>query len=182
MASENWRDALPKKVLVLKILVGALFSGCLVMLAVMLGVSASFDPSPDLEILVYVGLAVAAAALFARAVVPALLLAAGRRSILAKLRKEAENRSEGTRSPDFDALENEAANHLAAMLHGKTLVGAAILEGAAMLSILLYLFVRSPISLAAAVVLAFSILLSFPTFGRVSAWIEDQMQLLKDEL
>ena len=63
----------------------------------------------------------------------------------------------------------------------RTVVAAALLEGAAFTSIVAYMLEGSTVALGLAVALVAGILLHFPTAPRVAGWIEVQMRRVEEE-
>jgi len=63
----------------------------------------------------------------------------------------------------------------------KTIIGAALLEGAAFFAIIGYMLDNSPVELVCAVVLIVGTAAHFPTVDRVCRWIESQMRLIDEQ-
>ena len=63
----------------------------------------------------------------------------------------------------------------------KTIVGAAILEGATFFLIVVFMLERSPLMAACAVALMAVVAAHFPTIGRVSEWIADRLRRLDEQ-
>jgi hypothetical protein len=63
----------------------------------------------------------------------------------------------------------------------KTIISAALLEGAAFLNIIAFLQGGSPIALVLALLLALSIIALFPRASRVVEWIASQRRLMAEE-
>jgi hypothetical protein len=181
MAAKNWREELPAKVRVIKIVVAAMIASCVVFLVAALGASAAMSAFPNMEFMAYLALGVALTALVMRAVIPAKLVAAGRKQILGNLRKAADAPGAGKQTKRFEELENEAGFRLTALLQMKAILCCSILEGPVFLAIVAYFLGRSPISPAVASAMIVLLALHFPTADRASNWIEGQMQLLKEE-
>jgi hypothetical protein len=174
MSSIHWRDELPAKVRALKIVVGGMIASCLVMFVV-LAATAGSPMFSDMELVSYLVLGVALMTYAMRAIVPPMIVAAGRKKIFENLRKDA-----GTRNRGFDAVEGEAGRRLIELMQRKTVVGAAMVEGSVFLALIAYMLGHSSVSLAVAAVLLVLMALTFPSVDRSSSWIESQMQLLKD--
>jgi hypothetical protein len=69
----------------------------------------------------------------------------------------------------------------AALYQVKTIVGAALLEGAAFFAVVAFMLERSWIALAMAAALAAMILTLYPSVPRVAEWIRRQQRLVEDE-
>jgi hypothetical protein len=104
--------------------------------------------------------------------VPNLVAAANRRKIAAGTWQSAANRGP---VPDTDA------GKLAMIYQVKMIVGAAMLEGGCFLALSAYMLERQVPSLVAAAVLLVALLAHFPMYGRVEAWIEEQLRRVEDE-
>jgi hypothetical protein len=158
-----------------------MIGGCLMMF-VLLAATAGTPVSPNMELVGYLVQGIALMALVMRAIVPRMIISAGRKTIFENLRSEAEKQGAGTRNRGFDAVESEAGRRLIELMQRKTIIGAALVEGSAFLSLIAYMLGHSTISLAVAAVLLVLMALTFPSIDRSSSWIESQMQLLKDGL
>jgi hypothetical protein len=165
---------------VLQIIVAALTAGCIIFLGVILAVSfdAAAGNSPPGFALTYMMLAVAAAMVAARVVVPRIVVAQWRR----KIREGTWVAPQGN-APVFGGAVDLStdAGKLVVVLLTRTVIAAGILEGAVFLLLAAYMLEKSPLSLAAAVVLIFALAAHIPTRSSCSAWIEDQTRLLAEE-
>ena len=164
----------------LQVIVGAIVVGCVIftVVAVVVGSMAGKPASPG--IISYLAVGLAAVMIVARSVVLGLMASRGRKSI-------AQNRTGATANPAVSGapsageMSPERAR-LAGLFMARTIAGAAILEGAALFSLVAYLVENSPISLAAALVLLVFIVLQFPTLSRATAWLDDQERRLREEI
>jgi hypothetical protein len=73
------------------------------------------------------------------------------------------------------------AGRLAAVFQTKTIIGAAALEGMCFLSLFAYMQEHHYSTLLAAAVLFCGLLAHFPTTGRVTDWIEQQLRRIDEE-
>jgi hypothetical protein len=171
----------PSAVLVrtLQIIVGALLSGCLLFLGIVLVVAGGPGNSPNRPMLTYAACAIAAAAVVARAVIPGIIVAQARRRILDGVWNAAQGDRAAGSAGSLD--QNGDAGKLAQILMLRTIVAAAILEGAVFLLLIAYLVERWPLSLAFAVVLLVALAALFPTHSRAAGWMQEQMRLLDEE-
>jgi hypothetical protein len=74
-------------------------------------------------------------------------------------------------------LESDTAK-LAVIYTTQLIIGAAFLEGGAMLAAVAYLLGKQPVALSAAILLICLLVAEFPTRARVAAWLDRQMQRL----
>jgi hypothetical protein len=107
-------------------------------------------------------------------VVPSILAANQMRQI-AQLpsRKGHEAESDAT-------VRRQDAHQLALVFQTKTLVGCALLEGAAFFALVAFLLEHHTASLVVATVLLMGILSQFPTLGGTSDWIEQRLRLIDE--
>ena len=104
--------------------------------------------------------------------VPNLVVAAQRRKLAAGTWQAAPSRGP---VPDTDA------GKLAMIYQMKMIIGAAMLEGGCFLALTAYMVERQVPSLVMAAVLLAALLAHFPTYGRVAAWIEEQLRRVEEE-
>jgi hypothetical protein len=123
------------------------------------------------EMLTYMSLGMAVVCAGMSLVVPRTIVAANRRQI-ADGTWHPQNSQ--TRIPDSDA------GKLAAVYQMKTIVGGAILEGAAFFALVAYMIEGHIMSLAVAGVLLLGVLSFFPTTGRVADWVQEQQRLVEE--
>lgn len=185
MASFDLQEELAPQVRTLQIIIAALAAGVIVFLAGTL-VIASPDQGPDggdaelplgLGLMTLVALFMTASMVVARVIVPSQMTAAARRRIAA-----------GTWHPPQSTQATEKlleqtgdAGKLSMIFMMRTIVAAALLEGAAFTSIVAYMQEGSTVALGLAVALAAGILLHFPTAPRVAGWIEAQLRRVEEE-
>ena len=180
MTSDHWRDVLPARLRVMQIIIGAMTIGCIFLFAVILAISFPIARMSETHSFTYIALGIAFVVLILRSFFPTLVVVAGRRQIRRNFREASETQGARMQAQRFDQLEDEAGRRLIDLLQGKILVGAALMEGSAFLSLISYLPERSPISLAVAAIMIVFLTLHFPTGDRASNWIENQLQLLKN--
>lgn len=175
--SGNGVTPAPSLARTLQIIVGAMTGGCVLFLVVALVVGGAPGNSPDPPMLTYVALAVAAGAVAARAIVPGMVVVQARRKI-----------GDGTWKAACESLpryvestQSDDARKLAQVLMMRTIVAAAILEGATFFLLIAQMVEHSPVSLIVAVLLIVALLFHIPTRSGVDRWLEDQLQLLNAE-
>jgi hypothetical protein len=163
----------------LQIIVAALIVGCGMFMAIVLVVAGSSSKVADPPVITYIALAMAAGAVAARLIIPGIIVAQARRRILsdAQITAQGQPPARKTRSTE----QNNDTSKLIQMFLVKTIVAAAILEGAAFFSLIAHLVEHSPLSLYAAIVLIVALAAHFPTQARVDGWIDDQTRLLDEE-
>lgn len=184
MATTNWRSELDRPLLTLRIIVIALFAGPLIFLVVAVLFAArngNVQPAVRSPLAVYVFVGIAVSAIVARVIVPNLTAAKWRRRIA-----DGSWRASGAGEPADEATDEFLARTgdagmLFYAFQAQTLLAAALVEGSAMLMIVGYMLTRSVVCLALAVLLVLAIALGFPFRSSVEHWIEDQLQLLKQE-
>jgi hypothetical protein len=177
--SGNGISSLVGLVRTVQIIVGALTGGCVTFLVVVLvavGVPGLPDSPP---IMAWVAAVIAAVMVLLRLMIPAIFVARSRRKI----------RQGAFKSPigKFPAVSLEAAgpdsaqNALAQVFLSKTILAAAILEGAVFLLLVAYLVEHAPMSLMLAVLLIVALALHVPTQSQAEGWLQDQTRLLGEE-
>ncbi len=70
---------------------------------------------------------------------------------------------------------------LAPLYQTQLIIGAAVLEGGAFFAAIAYMMERNPLALVTAGVLLGALAARFPTSGRVNAWLDRQLGLLREE-
>ena len=163
----------------LQIVIAAMAGGCLLFLAVVLAVRGGpvgFAEIPSFTLIV---LGVAAAIVVARLFVPWLFVAQARR----KIREGTWSFPKKGGAPANADPDNPKtiAQNLAQAFLARTVLAAAMLEGATFLVLIAYMLEQSPLSLGAAVVLIVALLAHIPSSSGVARWIQDQMKLLDEE-
>jgi len=163
----------------LQIIVLSLALGALTFLVVVVFV---IEPPPApaggqivASMLTYVSLAFAGLAIAARFIVPAAMIAAGRRRI-------AEKQASNDAARPGKAVElNADMEQLYCLNQTRTIVGAAIIEGTTFFLLIAFLMERQPLALAVAAALIAGIFANIPTESRVESWIENQLQRLDND-
>jgi hypothetical protein len=163
----------------LQVVVAAMTVGCILFLVVALAVVGGPGNPPEPPIVTYVMLALAGSTVLGRMVVPRIIVAQARRNI----------RQGHWQYPrrDFSATygssgeEAEDAAKLVVVFTTRTIIAAAMLEGAVFALLIAYMLERSSWSLAAAVALIVGLAAYIPTRSRAAAWTEEQKRLLDEE-
>jgi hypothetical protein len=148
----------------LRIIVGALLAGAATFagIAIFLRAQGHMPPPPGVPIVSYVALGFGAIDLIARAVVPSAVVA-------------------GMRKGWAIAPEVPLGNWLGLYVT-RTIIGAALLEGATFMFLISYLLEGAPWALAAGVVFwGLLALLQFPTRDGVERWVDAQREALQQE-
>lgn len=171
MLSDAQREYARTAVRTIQIIVCALAAGVIVFLGVTIFViprTARAAP-PDKPILTYTSIGMAVAVIAAWLIVPNVVTAGMRRSII------------GGKSDDWGLVKNlpNAAElgdvvPLAVAYQTRTIVAAALLEGAAFFATIAYMIERQPIALVVAIVFALLILSQIPTLSRFESWLETE--------
>lgn len=174
----NLVDKLKPAVMVLRIIVVALASGVMLFVAVAMWMRLS-RPQPaaaDAEMLTMLAIGLAPLALIASRIVPAILVRNARRQIAAG--HDPSPSKEGPRAP---LSELGDAGALAGVYQTKTIISAALLEGAAFFSATAYMLEGNQIALGLSLGFAGVILTMFPSASRVAEWIAGQRRLMGEE-
>ena len=182
MPDNSWQEHVGERVRVFQIIVGALFAGCLVFLAVAVVVVRQAAPAAGqgLEILTLVAVGEAAATIFACAIVPTIMVRRGRQAILRGDSPVPMSPGLAERMADFYAKTGDAGK-LMVLYQAKTIVAAAMLEGAAFFALVIYLLGQDRVSLALGVLLSVGVGLHMPTRSGVIRWIDGQLLLMEQE-
>ena len=136
--------------------------------AIMQGLSREPD---DTRMLTLMACGLSLVALVASAIVPRMIVAGQRRRLAAA-------------AGPLTALPSETSDQeqpLAGLFQTKTIVGAALFEGAAFFALFAFLAESQPLALAAAGVMLLGVLSHFPVRGRVETWFEQQQRLFREE-
>jgi hypothetical protein len=166
MADTSWSDELTTSVRTLQIVVAAMSFGCVAFLAVVL-IAGGNPPPSSTPVLSYIAAGFAALQVVVRLLAPGIIVAQGRKKIL----------QETAAGAPMDAWPSK----LTQLMMTKTIVAAAILEGAALFLLIACLVEKSPWVLAIAIALLVGIALNWPTQSSAQAWIDGQLRRLEEE-
>ncbi len=181
MIDPQWREELGPVLRTLQIIVGALTAGSVVFLIIAMilagGIAAAADNPP---ILTYTALGFAATILLVRAIVPNVIVATGRSQIAQGTWKSpGGHQANGAFSAMLERMGD--AGRLVIINQVRTIIAAALLEGATFLLLVAYLVEHSWISLSVAIMFILALAMHFPTRQRLVEWIENQLALLEQE-
>jgi hypothetical protein len=182
-----WQERVSKRVLPLQIIVAALVAGCTFFLVIALvvppgqGRDAAGDAAQPQLMLTWIGLAFVAAIVVARAVVPTVIVRTGRRRIAQGTFQlpQPHVMSQGEGREPLEELSN--AGPLFMLYQTKTIIGAALFEGATFFMIVVYLVERQTLALGIAIALILAVAAHMPTRTGVVHWIDDQLRFVDDE-
>jgi pilus assembly protein TadC len=127
-------------------------------------------PKPDMPMLTYVAIGVAAMGVVGRFIVPNVVVVSGRQAIARE--------TSDVNKADAPA---DVASRLYTLFQAKTIVAGALLEGPAFLAVLAYWQEGQLLSLVVAGVLILGMLLGFPVRTAVEHWIEEQLHELRGQ-
>jgi hypothetical protein len=163
------------QIIVVALCIGALsFTG----IAVLLRMTGNMQGGNANEILTPMAICGAVLAFFASWTLPAIAIKRGRRNI-AKGRYSLPQAQGG---PLHHSLANLGDAGLLYMVYQtKTIIGAALLEGAAFFNNIAYMLEGNLITLIAALLLVAAVAAMFPTATRIADWIESQLRLMREE-
>ena len=166
MLSESERAALKQPIMVLRLIIFALAMG-VIMFGVVVAMITREKPKSLGTNINYPVLAIALSIMAAGLIVPRLL----------------PNRSEvpaSVRQPVADPKVRDALDTFAAK-QVKTIIGAALFEGAAFMNLVWYMLSAELVHAAAAAICLLAMLAHFPLTGRVEEQIEDQRRRRREE-
>ena len=183
MSTDNWRDEIGPQVRTLQIVVGALVTGCLIFGAIVLylgQVGQLPDGGDGFPLMTYVGMFFACTAMAARVVALKIIESRARKRICEGTWQVPAS-SQQPASPQWVEMVERIGDRgrLSIVLHIRTIVGAAILEGSAFFLLVAYLLDESPLALAVAIVMIVGVALHFPTRSSATHWIENQLAAIE---
>jgi hypothetical protein len=163
------------QIIVVALCIGALsFTG----IAVLLRMTGNMQGGSANEILTPIAICGAVLAFFASWTLPAIAIKRGRRNI-AKGRYSLPQAPGG---PLHHSLANLGDAGLLYMVYQtKTIIAAALLEGAAFFNNIAYMLEGNLITLIAALLLVAAVAAMFPSATRIADWIESQLRLMREE-
>ena len=163
----------------LQIVCGGLMAGCLLFMAIALGLTLSgvMPPLGTAPVLTYVGAAISAFFLLARAAVPSVITTQARRALahgnLDKLPVLG-----GNFQPHLASLVERAGDtgRLAAVYGSQAIVGMALLEGCCFMNLIFFVLEHNPLSLGIALAILGLMAIHFPTHERMVGWIDNHVR------
>lgn len=178
-SNADYRKQLGESIRVLQVIVGALAGSCVAIGATAVIALSIRDGGPPVEgpqVLTYIALGGVIVAFALAALVTQAIAASARKRLISGQRPRPHpQRRIPWQHADFLAQFGDQA-HLGGIYFTKTIVAAAILEGAAYLGLGAFYVTRNPLAVAATVVAVIGILLLFPTVSRCESWIEQQLR------
>ncbi len=168
----------PAFVRTLQIVVAAMTAGCILFLAIALVFRGSPAAGVQIPVLTCILSAMALMLVGMRLVVPRIVVAQARAAIRRGIGPSREDNTLDD-APQSDEARNAAK--LIGLFVTRTIMAAALLEGAVLMLLVAYLVEGSALSLGFAVVLIAALAAHFPTASGAAAWVEDQARLLDEE-
>ena len=175
MSNSQWRDEqwpaeLTPFLYKIQVVTGAMVAGCVMFLIISLIIRGGQFMVPNQPMMTYVAFAFATATVFARMIVPGIIVNVGRKNI----GREAAG---GELPKDVADLfkPDGIGEKLCLLLQTSTIVSVGLFEGAAFFAIVVYFIEGSLLSVILAVALIFALMLHFPTRSRVIGWMERQL-------
>lgn len=158
-----------------QIAVGALVAGCAIFLVIALAFApaAAEQAAEDRPWLGWMAAALAVIGCLARAIVPGLIVANGRRKIAAEEPPDA--------GQDRPAGQHEDQRRLWPLFVSSQIVAGGILEGLVFFALIAYLVEASLLALILAIVLILGLAFQIPTRSRALHWLEYQRSRLLQE-
>jgi hypothetical protein len=133
------------------------------------------QPQAGQPIITYMAITYSVMALGLSIMVARLTITAGLRALARRSAREQPSTQPGSRNQAQDTLD------LAQLHRTKTIVAAALLEGAAMFDAVAYCVEGSPLGVAGALVLVIALGISLPTLLALEAWIDIHREKLEEE-
>ena len=183
MSTNDWRDEIGPQVSTTQIMVAGLVVGCLFFSAIAVFLVLT-DRAPagggDFPFLTYTGMGFAGTAIVARVVVLRIIETRARKRIAVGTWQVPTSSQQPAQAKWVELVERIGdRGKLLIVLHIRTIVGAALLEGTAFFILSANLIERSPLALVVAIVLIIGVGLHFPTRSSAAHWIEDQLDAIE---
>jgi hypothetical protein len=184
-STNDLAQRLKPAILTLRIIVLALAAGVVAfaLAAIVIRMQQAAAPANDAaELLTILGIAAAPVAFLLSRFLPGLIVAKARGQIasgLFGLPSESISREASGLQSSLGQLGDDGK--LFTVFQTKTIISAALLDGAAFLNIVAFLLGGSPIALGLGLLLALAIAAMFPRTSRVVEWIEGQRRLMAEE-
>ena len=179
---QNLADKLKPAVMVLRLIVVALILGVLAFASAAFFIRQTGEKTPadaPLEFLTWMALGAAAMALVASWALPVAIVKKARRAIASGTYPALRGNTSG--SPFAWLSELGDAGKLAAVYLTATIVGVAVLEGAAFVNLVAYLVNGNLANLAAGVAIVLPMAAMIAGASRLAIWILEQLRLMADE-
>ena len=176
MLSDPQREYIRKVTLTLQIIVGALAGGVLMFLAVVVYMVSQNPPAAGQEayILTYSAFAMAVVCGIASLVVPSQVTGRARKSLI-----DGDVSNWGLVKNLSNAAELGEVAQLAAIYQTRTIIGAALCEGAAFFALVAYQIEHQRSVLFVAIVLLLLIVRHVPTASGLESWIESELTTIQ---
>ena len=189
MPDFSWEDEVARGVPTLQIIVGSMVLGCLFLLAVPVFLAPQPMQPVGQELITWVAVGFAGIMSVARLVILPVLARHARRGVLRSTLQSLPTpapKSFGGRMPQSGSPDEEVAQagvevRLLPAFHVRTILGAAMFEGCALVALVCCMVERSPVALGLAIALILGVAGHVPTRSRVVRWIEEQRELLQQE-
>jgi hypothetical protein len=188
MSDTHWQERMGPSIRTLQIFVAGLVFGLVVFSAISVVISPIAGEQDDEDVVVrkaltYTGIAWTAAGLLAFAIVPGLVLSKARRRIVAGTWQPPQQRRDLPVNAQLAQFLEETgdAGKLMTVLHTRTIIAAALLEGLGFFWLIVHMVTNTPLSLIAAIAFIIGVACHFPTRSRVLHWIEDQLRLVDQQ-
>lgn len=171
MFEEKSAPSLAGRVRVMQFVVFSLTTGVLIFAGVVLWGPQKVQPQPG-SLLTLMAVCMGAMSMAMALVLPRFMSEVQRRKIVA-----------GTWQPaqKMDPLPASDAEKLVMVYQIKTVLGAALLEGAAFFGLVAYMLERQPAAVGVVGAMLVGLLAFFPTVGRVEGWVDVQLRKMADE-
>jgi hypothetical protein len=179
MLTDAQRSHIAKITRTLQIILAGLASG-VIMFGVIAVLLATREAAPQngaakTLLLTYIAAAFAFVSLAVAWVLPSAIAGSQLRSLVIGTA----GRAGANGSPSSPVADLSKVGALANMFQTRAIIGASILEGAALLNLIAYLIEQQPLSLMMAGMLVACMLSQFPTIRKMGRWIESELKTIE---
>jgi hypothetical protein len=165
---------------ILQFIVLALAAGCGFFGGIVISLCLGKPWNYDLSILTLLALAFGAMTIFFRLIVPPLIVHQARKVLLRRLRDSGSEKVVKNSDP-LGAIDADIVGQLFQILLTRTIIAAALLEGAIFFLLIATMAEHSLPALALAALLWLLLIAHFPTRDWTERWIENQQRLLRED-
>lgn len=185
MSDPDLQDKLGQPIVVLQIIVGAMVLGLVgflgMVVALRAGGQAFAEPAATGSLVTYIAIGYAVAVVLVRAMIPSVVASVGRQKILRETVDPAGDGDAAGGDRHGSPSGADDVDGLLGLFRAKTIITAALFEGAGLFVVVAYMIEGTRLALLGAIVLAVLLACHFPTRTAAVGWIEDQRRLLEQE-
>ncbi len=182
MGPEN-SNPMDRTLTILRIIVIALISGVVIFMGVVAAIKRGQPPAGG-PFLAYILAATAIPILFVRLIIPSLMVKNGCRQLAGSVWAPPDLAGQATAglsagTPEWETAEQDKIK-LAELFQRKTIMGAAMCEGAALMNVAAFMLERQLFSLLVVGAFVLGIAFDFPTRDRLQNWMDHQILRVRD--